>query len=125
RRNIVDALNAVIRKHNDATLAFEERVRDARDRLARDLIAADLDEFQRLAETVQAVRKQVTILGEQCNTLWEEIRKLESEIVEFRRPAEELNEDLKRYLGHGELQLVAKDTGYQILRNGEPAHTLS
>ncbi len=36
-----------------------------------------------------------------------------------------MNNDLRHYLGHGELQLAVKDTGYTITRNGEPAQMLS
>ena len=54
-----------------------------------------------------------------------EIAKLEREIVEHRKPAEELNDDLRKYLGHGELSLDIKDTGYTLMRRGRPAHTVS
>ena len=37
--------------------------------------------------------------------------------MEHRRPAEELNDDLRSYLGHGELRLEIKDTGYTIMRH--------
>ena len=50
---------------------------------------------------------------------------LEREIVEHRQPAEELNDDLRHYLGHNEIQLEVKETGYTIARNGVPATALS
>ena len=53
------------------------------------------------------------------------IKEIEKEIIEHRQPAEDLNKDLRQYLGHGELQLEVKDTGYSITRNGEPAQMLS
>lgn len=45
--------------------------------------------------------------------------------MEHRQPAEELNEDLNKYLGHGELQLEIRETGYVITRNSVPAESLS
>lgn len=36
-------------------------------------------------------------------------------------PAERLNNDLYKYLGHRELQLEVKETGYTIVRHGTPA----
>jgi len=54
-----------------------------------------------------------------------EIGRLESEIVEHRRPAEDLNEDLRKYLGHSELCLEIKETGYSITRGGVAAGALS
>jgi wobble nucleotide-excising tRNase len=53
------------------------------------------------------------------------IAELEREIVEFRRPAEELNADLAAYLGRDDLRLEVKSTGYRMLRNGQPATHLS
>jgi wobble nucleotide-excising tRNase len=46
-------------------------------------------------------------------------------MVDHLKPAEELNEDLRRYLGHSELRLEIKDTGYAITRNGVAAMSLS
>jgi wobble nucleotide-excising tRNase len=45
--------------------------------------------------------------------------------VEHRQPAEELNDDLRKYLGHSDLLLEIKDAGYTISRNGVPAKSLS
>ena len=53
------------------------------------------------------------------------IHLLESEIVEHMRPADELNEDLHKYLGHNELHLAVKDTEYVITRHDIPAESLS
>ena len=66
-----------------------------------------------------------TCASEEVKKLEREIAQLEQEIVEHRRPATELNEDLKNYLGYGELQLAIKETGYEITRNGDPAQSLS
>ena len=54
-----------------------------------------------------------------------EIATLEQEIMEHRLPADDLNEDLRRYLGHNELELHVEATGYTINRSGVPATTLS
>ncbi len=50
---------------------------------------------------------------------------MEREIVEHQRPAEELNKDLHRYLGHDELRLEVKQIGYMIMRRDSQAHSLS
>ncbi len=50
---------------------------------------------------------------------------MEREIVEHRQPAEELNDELAKYLGHDELRLEVKDTGYALLRRGVVADSLS
>jgi wobble nucleotide-excising tRNase len=121
----VEAVNKSIRKHNQASDDFETRVSSARDRLAMDLIAADIDEFKRLQDAVQGASGESETAKEKSDELGVKIKKIEDEIVEHRQPAEDLNKDLRQYLGHGELQLAVKDTGYTITRNGEQAQMLS
>lgn len=125
RADVVDRLNEVIRKHNQACDEFEARVASARERLALDMIAEELDEFVRLGDAVRQAEADVKTVKQEVERLTTEIDRLEREIVEHRQPAEELNRDLCKYLGHGELQLAVKDTGYSITRNGQPAKTLS
>jgi wobble nucleotide-excising tRNase len=121
----IGRLNEVVRRHNQACDDFARLVNEARDRLALDMIAESLDEFVRLRDAVQAATTAIGPIEAEIKRLTAEIERLEREIREHRRPAEELNEDLKRYLGHGELQLSIKDHGYSITRNGVPADMLS
>jgi wobble nucleotide-excising tRNase len=122
---VVERLNQVIRKHNQACDDFSRRVSEARDRLALDMIAESLDEFVRLRDAVQTATTTIGPIQNKVAQLTDQITQLERDIREHQQPAEELNEDLKRYLGHGELQLTIKDTGYSITRNGVPADMLS
>lgn len=122
---VVDRLNAVVRKHNQACDDFDRRVSEARDRLALDMIAESLDQFVRLRDAVQEANTHTTSVQHEVERLTGVIERLEREIVQHRQPAEELNDDLRQYLGHGELQLEVKDTGYSIARNGMPADMLS
>lgn len=121
----VDRLNEVIRRHNQACDDFARRVNEARDRLAQDMISEGLDEFIRFRDAVQAATAAIGPIEAEIAQRTEEIERLERDIREHRRPAEELNEDLKRYLGHGDLQLTIKDNGYSITRSGVPAGMLS
>ena len=121
----VNRLNNVIRKHNRACDEFDHRLNEARDRLARDMIAENLNDFIELKREVERASSTVKLIQNQIKELNDKIMLLESEIKEHRQPAEELNEDLRKYLGHGELQLTIKDTGYSITRNGVPASMLS
>lgn len=54
-----------------------------------------------------------------------EVREIEKDIEEHRRPADELNTDICSYLGRDELTFEIQGTGYQISRNGNPAENLS
>ena len=121
----VEHLNAVIREHNQECDAFETQVEEARTRLARHMIAGKLEEFIRLRDTADGAAADRQTKEQEVQRLDGEIAKLEREIVEHRQPAEELNEDLQKYLGHGELCLEVKETGYTITRSGVSARTVS
>jgi wobble nucleotide-excising tRNase len=58
-------------------------------------------------------------------TLRNDIEAIEREIIEHRKPAEELNAELRSYLGHDEFRLDVKDTGYTMTRGGQPVGDLS
>jgi wobble nucleotide-excising tRNase len=121
----VEKLNAVIRKHNQACDKFETRVKDAREKLAKGMIAEVLDEFISRRVALQQADANLQAAQNEIKRLDNVIALLERDIVEHGRPAEELNEDLRNYLGHDELRLKVKDTGYTITRSGVPAQTLS
>jgi wobble nucleotide-excising tRNase len=118
-------LNDVIVRHNAACDDFQGRTTNARDRLALDLIAQNLDDYSRLATAAKAASDAINPLEQDVKQLMGAIGSLEREIVEHRQPAEELNEDLRKYLGHDELSLRVKETGYQLLRHGQLAEALS
>lgn len=121
----IDRLNEIIRKHNDACDSFQARSTDAKARLETDSVAAALDEFDVLVTAAQEAEASVERADTEMKRLKDEILRLEREIVEHRQPAEELNEDLQKYLGHDELRLEVKDTGYAIARNSTPVTVLS
>jgi len=121
----VEKLNAVVRKHNQACDDFQSRVTSARERLALDMIAEALADFVRLRDAEQQAGDDEKSTEREVQRLDDEITRLEREIVEHRQPADELNEELRKYLGHDELRLDVKDTGYTITRGGEPALALS
>jgi wobble nucleotide-excising tRNase len=121
----VSHLNDVIQKHNQACDDFQKRVSTARQRLEADSVSTALDEFQRLKDSVSAAETAASEADAEVKRIAQVIENLEREIVEHRQPAEELNDDLRKYLGHNELCLEIKETGYAITRNGTPAQALS
>lgn len=121
----VGRVNSVIRKHNQACDEFQNRVDEARERLALGMIAEQIDEFARLKDAMEQADRDFNLARQEVQRLNNEIERLEREIVQHRQPAEELNDDLRKYLGHNELQLEIKDTGYTVTRNGVPAQALS
>ena len=120
----VEAVNMVIRAHNSRCDDFESVGAAARNSLAADMVSVSLNEYISLTKKAEEARSAATLASNEVARMGAEIAQLEQEIVEHRRPATELNEDLRKYLGHGELQLTVKDTGYAITRGGEPAQSL-
>ena len=123
--DVVEKLNQAIIDHNEECDAFETGVEEARNRLARHMIAKELEEFIRLQDAAADATADRRRKKQEMKRLDAEIGKLEREIVEHRQPAEDLNEDLRKYLGHGELRLEIKETGYTVTRGGMPARTVS
>ena len=121
----VEKMNRVVQTHNARCGEFEAQVVTARNGLASDMEAESSEEYKSLANNVVKSQLATTYASEEVKRIEREIAQLEQEIVEYLRPATELNEDLKKYLGHGELQLAVKETGYEITRNGAPAQSLS
>ena len=121
----VDRLNEVILKHNQVCDDFQSRIDNARKQLEADSVAGDLEEFVKLRDAVQAFEMAMKAAAAEVDRLKGEVARLEREIVEHRQPAEELNDDLRSYLGHGELRLEIKETGYTIMRRDAPAEALS
>lgn len=114
---VVDHLSEVILKHNQACDDFQTRLDTGRMHLEADSVAGNLDEFVKLGDAVRAADAAVLTAAAEVKRLEDEIARLEREIVEHRQPAEELNEDLRNYLGHRELHLKIKETGYSIMRH--------
>lgn len=122
---VADRVNDVIQEHNRACNEFQERAHRARQSLEAESVAGSLDEYRRLKDEIATSSKLVEGAEAESAKIQANVLQLEREIVGHRRPAEELNNDLRNYLGHGELRLEAKETGYVILRNGVPAKALS
>ena len=121
----VEKLNVVISKHNKECDTSEARREEARERLAKHMIAQKLEEFVRLRDAATRATADLEAKEKKMESLKGEIANLEREIVEHRQPAEELNKDLQAYLGHGELCLEIKETGYIVARGGVPTHNVS
>jgi wobble nucleotide-excising tRNase len=121
----IAAVNGVIEKHNATTSRFENEVESACQKLELCYVAEAFDEFMRLRDTIGTAHNAVTDAAAKARGLRDRIVKIEREIVEHLRPAEELNAELRAYLGRDELRFEVKKTGYTMTRNGQPASGLS
>lgn len=121
----LDLLKNAITTHNAATADFAARVEAAQSLLEDSYVAEAYDEFARLVEECQAAKDQLDHASRTSKLHTSEIETIEREIISHQEPAEQLNKDLRAYLGHDELKLKVCETGYQITRRDQIASDLS
>ncbi|MBI3183150.1 MAG: AAA family ATPase [Myxococcales bacterium] len=121
----IAAVNGVIEKHNSTTARFQSEVDAACQKLEQCYVAEAYDEFIGLRDATTTTESSVTTAAAKAQGVRDQIASVEREIVEHRRPAEELNAELHAYLGRDELRFEVKEAGYSMTRNGQPASNLS
>lgn len=121
----IQAVNAAIEQHNATTNNFTNKVKEACGSLEQCYVAEAFAEYRLLNDVVTAAESVLQGVIDNPPTLKIKIEAIEREIVEHRKPAEELNAELCSYLGHDELRLDVKDAGYTMTRGGQPAGDLS
>jgi wobble nucleotide-excising tRNase len=123
--SLAAAVNGIIDRHNAETANFEKVVGDARKRLETDLVLEALPDFREKNETIKSVEGDLKAIGDSIKELGSKIAELEKDILEHRRPADELSAELRSYLGRDELKFEVAGNGYRITRSGIPAKNLS
>ena len=118
-------LKGAIKSHNEACRNHAANAVNAGKRLESGCVLEWSDEFNELSVNVKSSETTATFANRQLLEIQDEIARLEAEITEHRRPAEEFNDDLAKYVGHNELYLEVEDNGYILSRNGVPASQLS
>ncbi len=121
----ISEVNLLIQEHNRLTEEFSEQVAQSREALEKDSVATVFSEFRKYEEDLKSSNEAIKSSESKNAELDGEIADLERQISEHRKPAEELNEDLAKYLGHDAIQLEILDYGYKIVRNGILAKALS
>ena len=124
-KSAVQALKRIIEKHNEKTSSYADEVIKARERLLANELGRALVDWQQKQSEVEQAKSKTTEASTDKRKADEEARRLESDILEHRLPAEELNRDLVTYLGHDEIQVSVEETGYRIVRHGNAAIHLS
>lgn len=121
----LNAINAIIKRHNQQTSEFEKQVAACRVALEEHYLADSLSDFQAKASAAQSSTESSGSLRTALTGLRQAVSTLEKEIIEHRRPADELNEDLRTYLGRDDLKFSIQDGGYLISRGAQQATHLS
>jgi len=123
----LDDVNTVIAQHNKRTDNFNQSIEAAKSAVKKAIAAACIESYSILKSAVDGLEERCKTLASSIQLAETQINDLEKEIIDHKKPAEDINLDLRSYLGHGELQFstAANEVGYYITRNGQPAHALS
>lgn len=121
----INAVNSIIDKHETITTNLHDEIRRACQIMEQDYVLEALTKFDELNNSVAEAEDVLASAKQKPAELTTQINAIEREIIEHRRPAEELNRELRAYLGRDELQFNVRDTGYALTRGGQPALHLS
>lgn len=119
----VVALNAIVERHNQTSAQFKASVDEACKKLEASYVAEAYAEFVQLSEAT--ANTALEDIKARPAAIQNQIDELERAILEHRRPADELTDELRAYLGRDELCFEVKGTGYALTRGGQPVSHLS
>lgn len=108
----IDVVNGIIDKHEETTTHLEDEVKRASEALELDYVLDALPKFDELSSLVTETTTALAAAKENPDGLRKKIEEIERKIVEHRRPVEELNRELRAYLGRDEL-LFAINTDFR------------
>ena len=118
-------VNSVLGTHNSITSDFDKKIEEACKRLEQHYVAEAWNKHARLAKAVRIAEAAIKPLQDDVQRLQTEIADIERDIKKHRQPADELNNELRAYLGRDELRFEVKETGYSLTRAGKPVSHLS
>jgi wobble nucleotide-excising tRNase len=120
----VSALNAAVDKHNATTEDFRRTVDEACKKLEASHVAEAHGEYLQLRDATKNAGDALNAKVERPKELQSQISDLERQILEHRRPADELTHELRAYLGRDELRFEVQGSGYALTRAGQPVSHL-
>lgn len=128
-------LNKIIREHNAKTKEFEERQRAALTAIKAHYLSTIEEEVKANETALQSSNEIIEALQAEANKTDKRLKEARAQISSAHKACEDINLGLKSFLGRDELEFVpAAETseemvdsapGYQILRHGKPATSLS
>lgn len=121
----LEKVSEIIKSHNDLSDKFSAGLEKAQKALECDYVSQCIDDYRARHLAIQVCSDSEKYKKESLASAREMISQLEREIVEHRRPADELNVELEAYLGHNDIKFEVLDAGYRVSRKGEPAFHLS
>jgi wobble nucleotide-excising tRNase len=123
--HLIDSFNRIAVAHNEMTADFTRAVAEAQERLEQAQLAESIAEFTEMQVSVSSAEDRLKLDRSAMQLLQADIDTLEVEVLEHRRPADELNAELREYLGRDELRFELRGSGYSLTRSGSPVSHLS
>jgi wobble nucleotide-excising tRNase len=113
----------LLRLHDKESKGFEEMVLAARRTLEDALLVDSLVDYEARKSAAETAREGEKAITDSIAAAQSKIAELELELVEHHRAADELNDELKRYLGRDELKFKSEGTGrdYPSWSAGRPS----
>lgn len=130
---LVNKVNAVAKKHNTKTESFKNEKTLAQERLEKHYLSSIYDDVKGLQADVQVKAEEILTLKsgkpEENETgitdLTARIAENKSKISSSHKACQEINDNLKTFLGRNEIVFGVEDEGYVIKRNGVVVEDLS
>lgn len=124
-KQAVQDINTIIDEHNLLTDNFQKEIEKARTTLENSYVAESYQEFEAKNSAISNAESERSIAEQFVKMSQSKIVELELEVVQHRRPAEQLNAEIRAYLGRDELTFSVQENGYTITRHGKHAGNLS
>jgi wobble nucleotide-excising tRNase len=130
----LDALRAVIRRHNDKTASFESEKRGARGAIEAHYLLSIKEQVEGYVGQVNELQVEAGLLRDggvglpdqrSLRAICESIVAKQAQVSNAHTGGEKLTSHLKQFLGRTDLRFEPGDDGYQVLRRGKPAKRLS
>lgn len=114
----------MLKKHNSTTADFQAGIDRACERLEGSYVAEEFSTFRELATAAAESNSKVAELRDRPGELRTQVRRNQRSIFEHQTPADELNDQLRSYLGRDEIRFEMRDAGYALTRAGHPESSL-
>lgn len=130
----LDAIQAVIKRHDHKTASFDKAKEAARKHIESHYLLTIKEQVEEFEKLVAKQRADATLLrdgGEglpdkrSLEALSQSIITKQAQVANAHAGGENLTEHLKQFLGRTDLRFESGDQGYRVLRRGKPAKRLS
>lgn len=124
-KDAFDRISSLIETHNKLTDNYLNEINKARKSLESHYVAEAFGEYVRKQQAINSCKTSEDQATAVEKELRDKIAALLRAIRQHHKPAAELTNEIRAYLGRDELAFVAQANGYSITRYGQPATHLS